>query len=169
MDSWEEWKKFFTPEERENFYEPEEEKRWVSFYTRHMSRNMLLFTRHLLENRDTFCDYIKDFIEKADDQTPGYYPYFPALVEVRQGITIDKYEEVRDTRQDIFGRCFCENQNSCPGCKMIPPEGITCDEGIEMFDNFIKLGAKLDVKFRKLGVDHVDKSTFDRYVRPKMS
>lgn len=133
---------------------------WSSFYTRNHPREMLHFTRYLLKEGH---DLQEDFIQNVMSiDTWKKYHYFPTLVEIRNAIVIEKFEKVRDPG-DLFSSCFCNN--SCHH-KMIDPFGITPDEGIEMLDNMIIMGADpKQFKFRKLGVDQIDKSKYDQYAR----
>lgn len=136
---------------------------WSSICTQGVPRMMLNFTRYLLtEENDVRDDFIQNVMST---DTYKEYHYFPTLIEIRRGIAIEKYEKI-PCPSKIYGKCFCDNPDHTVK-KWIDPYGITPEEGIEMLDNMIKLGADpKQFKFRKIGVDSVDKSKYDQYARP---
>lgn len=140
---------------------------WSSVFMRRCPRKMLYFTRHLIANQEIYPVLIQDFIQNVMSRdTYIKYHYFPTLVELRKGIVIQKYEKIRDQSEDLFGKCLCNRQSCHNEIKWIMPFGITPEEGIELLDNLILLGAdSSQFKFRKTGVDQIDLKSYDDYAR----
>ena len=164
MNSLDFWKDFYGPGAECSYMEEGKVSNWTTICASHRTRKFLFFVRHLVANGNEIIK--KDFIEKVNDHSNNYYHFSPTLLEIRKGITMEKYKRVKI--DNIFNRCFCSNPDHSNCFIFEEPRGITIDEGIELFDMLIELGASTNLKFRKRGVDEIDKSKFDEYIKNKL-
>jgi hypothetical protein len=98
MNSLDYWKDFYGPGAVCSYIEEGKVSNWTTICVSHKTRKFLFFVRHLISNGDEIIK--KDFIEKVNDHSENYYHLLPTLLEIRRGITMEKYEKVR--KENIF-------------------------------------------------------------------
>lgn len=140
---------------------------WTALMACHSTRRLLNFTRFLKRHRKTVQIIIDDFIEDVnsldtDQSSSGSAAYFPTILGIRDGVGVywewDKYV--------VNGTCDMEEYDEIREY-YTNPVGISSEEGIELFDNLIELGADPNIKNKVDGkyLKRIGQEKFDEHVK----
>jgi hypothetical protein len=116
---------------------------WSLIFTNQSTKRMLNYTRFLLNNKDNFIEVIEDFIKDVNVIEPNYtcQYYLPPIYGIRGGVGVDKfysdYMNEGKSKEDYYEECEY----------LCSIKGISCEEGIELFNNLIQLGMYKNINY----------------------